>query len=102
MLESGQDFSPLHDARWTRGITREELCEAWERHKGSLPRFCWGWWEFEAPEPKRRTTECGCVIDPAGGLWFGVPALFVPGPTCPLNMDHCHESNDEYARRLEL
>lgn len=71
-------------------LDQEELREAWRelqpellvehaRNQGLFSRP-WGWWAFDAPEPRRWAAEWPMgVIDESVQPWFGCPCTFSDG-----------------------
>jgi len=64
-----------------------------ERGPGTRP---WGWWEFEAPEPRRRLDDGPEPVEGAP-LWFGVPQFYRGIP--PEGM---YESQRDYLARFGI
>jgi hypothetical protein len=64
-----------------------------ERGPGTRP---WGWWEFEAPEPRRQIADGPEPVEGAP-LWFGVPQFYRGIP--PEGM---YETQADYLARLGI
>lgn len=71
-------------------------------------RRCWAWWEFSAPEPRRRVKVGGVVvmpdsmtalIGPEYPLSFGLPRAWIYAPS---DVPNVFETEREYLARLRL
>jgi hypothetical protein len=60
---------------------------------------CWGWWEYEAPEPRLLLSGDPSLAMPELGLWFGVPNYY---QSQKAQESLVYESQPEYLERLGL
>ena len=104
-LLTGHDY--FNDHPFGDPPDEDLMREMWEAHRDELMaergpgRRPWAWWQFEAPEPRRRVGGVGTsILHPAGHNGSGVPSLY--GDDYDTTNPPTYETEREFLERLNL